>query len=92
MKLDFVVKSQQGSYNVNFYKSVKETEKYFLNQSEIFVIIDKNISKIFKNQFKFISHYPTYLIEANDLKKSLSQAEEIINWLVRNQASKSSVI
>jgi 3-dehydroquinate synthase len=92
MKLDFVVKSQQGSYDVNFYKSVKEIEKYFLDQSELFVMIDKNISEIFKNQLKFTNRYPTYLIEANDLKKSLSQAEEIINWLVENQASKSSVI
>ena len=92
MKLDFVVKSQQGSYRVNFYKSVKDIEKYFLDQSEIFVIIDSNISEMFKNHFKFISHCPTYLIEANDSKKSLSQAEEIINWLVGNHASKSSVI
>ena len=61
MKLDFVVKSQQGSYDVNFYKSVKEIEKYFLDQSELFVIIDKNISEILKNQFKFTSILICYI-------------------------------
>jgi 3-dehydroquinate synthase len=58
----------------------------------MYLIIDSYIKKRYSKELEFLNHIPTFEIEANDLIKNLDQVEEIINWMVVNRASKSSVI
>ena len=93
MSNDLIIKSLQGDYEVIFHENLMELELASqLQRSDYFLLVDKKVWKLHLEKMEDIRHFPIYIVEASEDKKSLQGIHDFTEWLIINGASKSSTI
>lgn len=89
-KNKFKVKSFPRSYNVEFINNSKKFNK-FLNSSECVILIDANIYKKYYSK-KIIKNKKLIKIDAKEKNKNLYTTNQILDFFIRHNVSKSNKI
>jgi 3-dehydroquinate synthase len=86
------IRSLQGDYSVEFSESIWEALQSLPEMTSAdFVVCDARVWEIYSNQLlDFVGNCPVYLVDADETTKSLDGVSTLVNWLIAQQANRSS--
>jgi 3-dehydroquinate synthase len=87
------IKSGQGDYPVLFEKTISAIlPKLVFVNDEVFILADSNVWKIYSQLFSSLSKFPVLIIDATEASKTLDGVSRVVDWLIQNDATRSSTI
>lgn len=93
--LGFEVKSSPRPYRVSFYSgdgAGQRLAQEINDHRAPLLLIDKNIFNLYLRRLPHIDQVPTFLVDAVEENKGISTVLEVIDFLEKNQATKSSML
>lgn len=87
------VASRQGDYTVDFKASILEAWESLDLDSETFFVVDRNVYDLHEESLEVLTGgYPTLLLTADEVTKSLDGVRRLVDWLIENRAVKSAKV
>jgi 3-dehydroquinate synthase len=86
-----VIKSRQGDYKVDFVSNVSELSSLSVS-NETFVVADALVYELYSAQLGKLTDLPTYLVDANEETKTIEGVSNLVDWLLKNKATRSANI
>jgi len=93
MTESFKVLSTFGPYDVKFVRHQDNSKFEKLDSRSDYVLVaDRDVWSTYADKYSFWHELPIFLVEANEETKTLQMVEQLANWLVNNECSKSTTI
>jgi len=85
------IKSNIHNYQVDFQKNLSFISKLIELKKRVFVI-DKNVYRLYKKEFKSISKDKLFILDAVEEKKTLESVQKIYEFLAKEDAKKNMIL
>jgi 3-dehydroquinate synthase len=86
------VNSDSGNYEVVFYKSLHDLDRFSQLPENYLVICDKNVFIKYKSIFVSVFNGPFYIVDSIESAKTLDGVQLFSKWLIENNAHKKTTI
>ena len=87
------VVSMGGNYQVEFGSEVQGTFAQFINRNSVFVVCDKNVSRLYGNILSTLTdRHPAFFIDADEQSKTLEGVSKLVSWLQDGGAHRKSTL
>jgi 3-dehydroquinate synthase len=87
-----VIASAQGDYQVTFYKNLIELNKVVEKNRDVYFLVDKAVWEIYGKDLDCVDVKKLLILNGDENTKSLIGITQVIEWLNKNGATKSSIL
>jgi len=87
-----LVKSAQGDYEIEFYRSIDSLVDTINNMSNAVVLLDSSIAKVYQTILLKIKDKPKLIIEATEENKNFENIKPVLDFLQENRCNKSTTV